>query len=104
MVASYLSCYGNHISRYVFLSGNLRFLNRETFEIGICIQTFIAGPSWFIPGFSADNRTFSAFYGTYKTSSLVVVNLSKDTIRSTNKNRETNAGALYGCCDVWAQF
>lgn len=42
-------------------------------EIGICIETFIAGPSAGVPRSTTDNRTFSATGGTYRTSDRFIV-------------------------------
>lgn len=42
-------------------------------EIGICIETFIAGPSAGVPRSTADNRGFSATGGSYRTSDRFIV-------------------------------
>lgn len=42
-------------------------------QVGICIETFIAGPSRGVPKWAADNRTFSASGGSYKTSDRFIV-------------------------------
>lgn len=45
-------------------------------QVGICIETFIAGPSRGVPKWSADNRGFSANGGSYKTTDRFTVDLA----------------------------
>jgi RHS repeat-associated protein len=42
-------------------------------QVGICIETFINGPSRGVPKWAADNRSFSATGGSYKTSDRFIV-------------------------------
>jgi len=64
-------------------------------EIGICIETFIAGPSAGVPSATADNRGFSATGGTYRTSDRFIVQ-SDGRVRDVSANVGKTFGFLPG--------
>jgi hypothetical protein len=64
-------------------------------QVGICIETFIAGPSRGVPRWAADNRTFSSSGGTYKTTDRFIVDPASGSV-SRGGGDVGNTGRLPG--------
>jgi RHS repeat-associated protein len=64
-------------------------------EIGICIETFIAGPSAGVPRSTADNRSFSGTGGSYRTSDRFIVQ-SDGRVRNTSQGVGSTFGFIPG--------
>jgi RHS repeat-associated protein len=68
-------------------------------EVGICIETFIAGPSAGVPRATADNRTFSSTGGTYRTSDRFIVQADGN-VRNASSGKGKTFGILPGVGDI----